>query len=167
LEDHHGQSWDRFSVYLTIGDKHLRELESLVLRITKPTGNKQKGKFGRSENLRRQLARDIKLKQREELYGIIGRALPESTRPQRAAKNGRIPILTKYLSKPCKLKLTYKGKKYRGSVRRDGCIRVGRVAYTSPSTAAAAIIKRPVDGWYYWRFERAPGDWVRLNELRK
>ena len=31
LKDRHGQSWDRFSVYLTIGDNHLRELEALIL----------------------------------------------------------------------------------------------------------------------------------------
>src|SRR5436189_827854 len=45
LKDHHGQSWDRFSVYLTIGDQHLKELECLILRITKPRGNKVKGNF--------------------------------------------------------------------------------------------------------------------------
>jgi hypothetical protein len=28
LRDRHAQRWDTFSVYLTIGDKHLRELES-------------------------------------------------------------------------------------------------------------------------------------------
>ncbi len=45
LKDRHHDSWDRFSVYVTIGDSHLRELESLILRIVKPPGNKQKGKF--------------------------------------------------------------------------------------------------------------------------
>jgi len=30
LNDHHRSSWDRFSVYFTIGDKHLKELETLV-----------------------------------------------------------------------------------------------------------------------------------------
>jgi len=38
LKDRHGHSWDRFSVYLTIGDNHLRELESLLLRIVKTPG---------------------------------------------------------------------------------------------------------------------------------
>ena len=33
LRDRHQSSWDRFSVYLTIGDSHLKELESLVLRV--------------------------------------------------------------------------------------------------------------------------------------
>jgi len=53
LNDRHGQSWDRFSVYLTIGDEHLKELESLILRIVKPKGNKVKGKFAKSQDLRR------------------------------------------------------------------------------------------------------------------
>src|SRR3989304_219215 len=60
LKDRHGQSWDRFSVYLTIGDSHLRKLEALILRTMGPTGNKQKGKFARSEDLRRRFRRDIK-----------------------------------------------------------------------------------------------------------
>src|SRR5579872_6150739 len=42
LKDHHANSWDRFSVYLTIGDSHLRELEALAVRIVRPKGNKQK-----------------------------------------------------------------------------------------------------------------------------
>jgi hypothetical protein len=37
LSDRHAGKWDRFSVYLTIGGKHLRELETLLLRVIKPT----------------------------------------------------------------------------------------------------------------------------------
>ena len=44
LKDRHHESWDRFSVYLTIGDSHLRELESLILRIVKPSDKNQQGK---------------------------------------------------------------------------------------------------------------------------
>ena len=36
-------------MYLTIGDSHLKELESLILRTVKPTGNSQTGKFIKSE----------------------------------------------------------------------------------------------------------------------
>ena len=39
MRNQHGQRWDRFSVYLTIGDRTLRELEALLLRIVKPKGN--------------------------------------------------------------------------------------------------------------------------------
>ncbi len=41
LKDRHQDSWDTFSVYITISDGHLRELEALILRIIKPPGNKQ------------------------------------------------------------------------------------------------------------------------------
>jgi hypothetical protein len=63
--DRHSELWDRFSVYLTIGDRHIKEMESLLLRITRPVGNKQIGKFVRCENLVRRFARDIKTLQRE------------------------------------------------------------------------------------------------------
>src|SRR6266852_3925023 len=73
LKDHHGHSWDRFSVYFTIGEKHLKELETLILRLTgKPPGNKNKGKFKSSENLKRALKRDMKRYQRDELMTLIG-----------------------------------------------------------------------------------------------
>ena len=42
LKDRHRNLWDRFSVYITIGDQHMKELESIVLRISKPSGNKVK-----------------------------------------------------------------------------------------------------------------------------
>src|SRR5690242_9157663 len=45
LNDHHHDSWDTFSIYFTIGDRHMPELESLVLRMTQPPGNRQLGTF--------------------------------------------------------------------------------------------------------------------------
>ena len=39
LRDRHAGTWDSFSVYLTVGDQHLHELETLILRIIKPKGN--------------------------------------------------------------------------------------------------------------------------------
>lgn len=36
LRDRHSGSWDRFSAYLTLGNQHLKELESLILRISQP-----------------------------------------------------------------------------------------------------------------------------------
>ncbi len=72
LNDRHQDSWDRFSFYLTIGDSHLRELESLILRIVKPPGNKQKGKFAKSEDLRRRFKRDWYVEMRLKLGNLLG-----------------------------------------------------------------------------------------------
>lgn len=33
LRDRHADTWDRFSIYLTKSDKHLKELETLAIRI--------------------------------------------------------------------------------------------------------------------------------------
>jgi hypothetical protein len=68
-------------VYLTIGDQHIKELESLMLRIMQPKGNKVKGGLGRSENLRRRFARDIKLLQSRELKDILGQLVEVSIKP--------------------------------------------------------------------------------------
>ncbi|MBI3696535.1 MAG: hypothetical protein HY238_17055 [Acidobacteria bacterium] len=56
----------------------------------------------------------------------------------------------------------------RARVRRDGRIRFARKAYFSPSAAGSAALRgRPCNGWVFWQYERAPGDWVPLDELRK
>ena len=74
LKDHHGKSWDRYSGYLTVsGDVHLRELEALILRIVKPIGNKQKGKFPKADDLRRSFDRAMMLHQQTERRRILGR----------------------------------------------------------------------------------------------
>jgi hypothetical protein len=73
VRDRHGESWDRFSVYFTIGDQHLKEMESFILRIVKLKGNKVKGKFAKSRDLRRQFARDIRSEYRKEFALLLGR----------------------------------------------------------------------------------------------
>jgi hypothetical protein len=167
LKDHHGQSWDRFSVYLTIGDQHLKELESLVLRIVKPKGNEVKGKFAKSQDLRRKFARDIRLIQRQELDRVMGRIRLVADDEGPSDDGRRAPVMAAYLTMPTRLRAFYKGKTLRAHVRRDGRIRFAKNVYNSPSAAAIAAVKHSCDGWHFWKYERAPDDWVRLNELRK
>lgn len=52
VKDRHANAWDFFSMYLTVEEEHLRELEALVLRITMPSGNRSKTKFSKSQDLR-------------------------------------------------------------------------------------------------------------------
>ena len=169
LKDRHGESWDRFSVYVTIGDSHLRELESLLLRIVKTKGNKQKGKFAKSEDLRRNFARDAKRSWQIEMQDLLGLpAARHTTLQPPAATAGRSPILAAYISGPLKLRARCKGETLHATVARAGTIRFNGKVYTSPSLAGAAARKyRTCNGWTFWQYERAPGDWVLLNELRK
>ena len=170
LKDRHGASWDRFSVYLTIGDHHLRELEALILRTVKPSGNKQKGKFARSDDLRRHFRRDIKRSVLAEVDGLFAEYCPSRRQREAAceAAEGRTPALAEFISRPMKLRGRYKGATLVARVRRDGSVRFGGKVFMSPSLAAAAACKRRTcNGWKFWQYERAPGDWVLLDELRQ
>jgi hypothetical protein len=168
LRDRHQNSWDRFSVYLTIGDSHLKELESLLLRIVKPTGNKQKGKFIKSEDIRRRFARDVRSHQHAELISLLGKQILEEEEEEGRFFEGRKPILAKHITGPMKLRTRFKGKTLTARVKRNGLIRFRGKVYSSPSVAGAVACKRRTcNGWTFWKYERAPGDWVRLNELRK
>ncbi|MBP7274604.1 MAG: GIY-YIG nuclease family protein [Kiritimatiellae bacterium] len=169
LSDRHGQSWDRFSVYLTIGDHHLRELEALILRVVKPKGNKQKGKFAKSEDLRRRFRRDIKRCVLADLDGLFDDVCkPHKTRESAAPQDGRKAILADYISGPMILKARYKGRTIVARVRRNGSILMAGAVYTSPSVAGARVCnRRSCNGWKFWKYERAPGDWVLLDALRR
>jgi hypothetical protein len=165
LSDKHAGQWNRFSVYLTIGDKHLRELETLILHVVepRPEGNSKIGKFARSEDLRARLARDIRQRNREKLDHIVGR----SEETIRMVLPGPMPPLCPYVKKVFRLRGRSKGKTFHASVRDDGSIRLQGKVYASPTAAAEAATQYSVDGWLFWKYERAPGDWVPLDELRK
>jgi hypothetical protein len=169
LKDRHHGSWDRFSVYLTIGDSHLRELESLILRIVKPPGNKQKGKFANSEDLRRRFKRDWYTKMRLQLNDLLGKQPKVVFRKKTEAKtDGRKPVLADYPSAPKTLRAHYQGKTFWAYVRKTGVIWFDGKHFTSPSQAGQWAVKRPTcNGWTFWQYQRAPGDWVYLDHLRK
>ena len=170
LSNRHGGSWDRFSVYLTIGDDHMKELESLLLRIVKPVGNCRGGEFARSQDLLPQLEDDIRASQKRELDALVGRRANATPRPRQPAAplTGRQPVLAEHVSSRMRIKGRFKNRTHRAWVRRDGSIRFDGQVYNSPSTAAARACGRDrCNGWRFWTYERAPGDWVRLTELRR
>jgi hypothetical protein len=175
LRDRHRALWDRFSVYLTIGEHHIKEMESLLLRILRPPGNKQGGKFMRCENLNKKLARDIKTLQRETLASILGEQRRAIAGPDSADDR---PVLAPYVA-------LIRGNRLRGyrartrghgqpifvkaRVREDGLIIVQGAAgrrFNSPSMAAQHVLGHNANGWEFWQYERSPGEWVRLSHLR-
>lgn len=168
LRDKHGESWDRFSMYLTVGDDHIKELESLVLRIVRPSGNRQGGKFAKAQNLRREFTRRVKqdaAAHLSDLLGVESRRQPVVVRSRPASK----VVLASYVSRPMRLRARYKGKVLKARVLSNGVISFAGKRFQSPSMAACAALphRRAINGWHFWTYERAPGDWVRLRELRK
>lgn len=167
LKDRHASTWEKFSVYLTITDSHLRDLESLLLRIASPKGNKQTGRFLRSQDVKPLFKRRIRQAQNRELDDLVGDSSKEAVIVRVKKVGGRKPVLASYVSKRFAIRWRYKGKLRKATVRRDGTIWYRGKRFTSPSVAAGAIAGHGVDGWYVWKYERAPGEWVLLNELRK
>lgn len=121
LRDRHRNLWDRFSVYLTIGNDYIKELESLILRISKPIGNKVKGKFKHSDNLFRLFAKDIRGVQKKGLNQILGREMTSLVLEGKSQK-GRKTTLARYIQKRLRIRAKYKGKIYKALVRRDGMV---------------------------------------------
>ena len=156
--------WDRFSVYLTARDEHIKELESLILRIVVPTGNRTGGRLARSKDLRpaiHRLIAESDADNRKTLMGEKRRSRPpgQTGKKETGAPKG-------LLGKRRSLRGSRKGWEYRATLRPDGTIKYGQRIFPSPSAAAAAAVGRACNGWTFWRYRDGSGDWVPLRSLR-
>jgi len=169
LKDRHAQTWDNFSVYFTINDSHLHELETLLLKIAAPKGNKQSGNFMNSDNLKPRFKKQVDIAWKRKRAVLLG---DEDEKPglkpkREVTEKGRKPVLAGYFSKRKEIRMRYKNKTYKASIKKDGAISYGGKIYYSPSMAASAIKKRAANGWTNWKYEQAPGYWVLIDTLRK
>jgi len=178
LRDRHAGKWNSFSMYFIRSERHLRDLESLAIRIAYPKGNKARGKFGGVPDLRKMLRRKMLHNARQEIDAMVGRALQPVdsvpfSRTFRKPRKGRCdavhaPVLGGVLVDRT-LRMRYRGKEYRAWINRSGTIRLKHTGelFDSPSGAAKAIRKRESDGWYWWEFKNDHGEWHRLRDLRR
>ena len=174
LRDRHVGRWDNFSVYLTLDSAYMKELESLIIRIAMPGGNRNRGKFARSQDLLRALRGNIAKRQADELDGLFrghigtNRTRSGAVGPARSGRSQGTPMLARWIDGPMKLRRDYKGRRYSASVRRDGTIIVRGTAgrFNSPSLAARAVVGRRVNGWTFWKYKAGPGNWAPLTQLR-
>jgi len=181
LRDRHMKTWNKFSIYLTTSSENLKDLESLFLRIFKPIGNNKVGKFLKAKNLKRSInakIRELQVVERKTLMGeyIVGEHSKRCYQEQNSGGN-KIAVLARYSKKKFRIRMIYKGKIYIAHVRKDGIIsfdansaafiRLKGKLFKSPSGAGKALTERTCDGWRRWKYERSPGEWVLLDELRK
>ena len=168
LKDRHAKTWDTFSVYLAIKDSHLSELETLILKIASPKGNKISGKFIKSQNLKPRFKKCISTAQHIELDSLLGNKKEQHIKSRGIKRiDGRIPVLAEYVTKRFRIRFRFKGKLHKATVRKNGTISYKGNIYLSPSLAGHAVMGHTANGWKVWQYERAPGDWVILDNLRK
>lgn len=139
----------------------------MVLRIADPKGNRQKGKFHRADDLRNRFRRQIAEFQKAELDMLFASKERSDRFKREVIAEGREPGLKPYAKKGFRIRFDYKGKRYVAGVRRGGKINYKGKLFTSPSLAAAAITRHPMSGWRCWKYQRSPGEWALIDELRK
>jgi hypothetical protein len=167
VKDRHGLSWDNFSIYLTINDRHIKELEALLLRIAHPSGNKQTGTPAGSQNIRRSIMGAIRRKQDEEVSTLFDRRPSSREVTSRKAAPAHDPVLLRLLLRGGRLRGVNKGKIHHARARKNGTVRFNGHSYSSLSSAAQAAMKRPTNGWWFWQVERGKRNWVRMRVIRQ
>lgn len=173
LKDKHKGKWDRFSLYIMKKEEQIREVESLLVRIAEPKGNRVRGRLGRSRNLVRELQRAVKQQQekdRNKIFGEKGKAKPKKPGMRLKKANGeRVERPLKGLLRDWqRIYASYKGKDYKARVLPSGSIKLNDKLYSSPSGAAKAIIDRgAVNGWNFWKYKDSSGNLVAIKHLRK
>ena len=170
LRDKHAGKWDKFSVYLIRKADHIRELESIVMRVADPAGNAARGRLPRAENLRPDLLKRIKAQQERQINSLLGgkaRGKVTHTRKPLKSRKGSSQSLAPYIKGGFRIRGQYKGKAFRATVYRSGTINFDGKLYNSPSMAGRAARGRSTNGWTFWRFKNKRGEWVKLDQLRR
>lgn len=167
LKDRHLASWTHFSLYLARREDHIHEIESLLVRIANPKGNRVIPRGRSTGALVKQLRNLIKARQREELAGLFS-AKHAVGRIERKKVLGGSSGLEGLVSKRTRLYRTYKGKEYKAILSPRGYISLAGKRYGSASAAAKAVIKRksPINGRAFWYIRNGSGDWVRLMDFK-
>jgi hypothetical protein len=168
LKDQHAKRWDRFSLYLTHTDEHLKELETLVVHISQPKGNVQRGKFARSRNLRPQLKQLLN----ENVTNILSSNKPVKKRKAKRKvvhvfAGPKSPPLKGLLAANSQLKAVFKKIERVAIVDDQGRIIIDGSVFNSPSAAATHVTKGPKDGWIFWKYQDENGTWLNIDKLRK
>jgi len=171
-KDRHQNKWTHFSLYIIRKEDHIKEIESLVLRIAFPQGNIVRGKLKQSKDLSPLLKRKLDDEWVKKRDGIIGK----KSRPAGKIRKGKINAdnaaitLKGLLRNYQRIYCQYKGKKYKAKVLPNGIIELipGKERFNSPSLAGIAVTKkRTMNGWMFWKYKDKNGKLVYIDKLRK
>lgn len=163
MKDRHLSQWTHFSLFLTTKSAYIDEIESILITLANPKGNKVKPRGRVNNKLKKMLLSLIKEEQKIERDAILG----INNKKKRQMKSTHRPSLKEYFSKSRPLARTYKGKDYSARLLKNGKIKFKNRIYESPSAAAKAIVTRStVNGWSFWYVKNEDGDWVKLSTLR-
>ena len=175
LRDKHAGRWNRFSLYLVRKVDHIKEIESLLLRIAGLAGNKQGGRLRKATNLEGELRRMMEKRQRAELDEIFSRAIRTQGTSARThgVAGARRPRISESLTAPRRGSSSESASTASTRARSSSwsCTRMAGSSSTASSTTVRSLLgRRPrkceTNGWTFWRV-RKDGEIVMLSKLRK
>lgn len=147
LKDRHHKKWDKFSLFIVNNEKHIGDLESLLITICEPKGNRQHP-HGKAVNLENDFKKRIDTYRQEQDALLFGRKLGAPAR------------------KTISLQTVYKGKKYTAKLLPNGNIVFNKKTFSSPSAAGRFITgKISNNGLLFWKGKDKKGKLVPLKKL--
>jgi hypothetical protein len=161
--------WTHFSLYIIRKEDHIKEIESLVLRIAYPKGNIVRGKLKKSKDLRPLLKSRLKDEWVKQLDGIIcNKNRPAGKiKKRKIKKTGERPLHGCFPEGKV-IYANYKGKEYKAWVYSNGRIKVKGKLFDSPSMAGISVTKKKtMNGWRFWKYKDKNGELVYIDQLRK
>ncbi|MBI5779186.1 MAG: GIY-YIG nuclease family protein [Planctomycetes bacterium] len=162
LKDRHKASWTNFSLYLLRDERHVNEMEALLIRIASPKGNRTRPK-GRSDGiLIKKLKGLVKEKQKQEFAEMFDLKV----KANKERSESKFSSLVGLVKKNTQLFQTYKGTEFKAMLTPKGKIMLKRKIYSSPSAAGKSIVKHGCNGWRFWYLKDRNGDVISLDELR-
>lgn len=165
LKDRHAASWTHFSLYLLRHADHVGEMESLLIRISDPRGNRVKPKGRADGAMLQKLKSMVQEKQREEFEEMFS-LKKKASKNRKTSKRGLTTSLEGLVSSKTTLFRTYKGKEYKAVLYPNGKIKFAGQYFESPSSAAKSIVRHGVNGWKFWYLRDDNNDIILLNDLR-
>lgn len=166
LKDRHKENWDSFSMYLTSDSGYLREIESLLLRVTMPTGNIAKGKLKGSVNLLKNFQADLKHQFKVELDFLTGKRQDRNLNIVRGKPKDNQTDLVSYGLHSVAIRGTHRGQVYKGRINKDGWVIIKNKRYPSLSAAASQTLGIAVNGWKFWKIQSKSKGWILADKLR-
>ena len=161
LKDQHAKKWDHFSVYLTTNWKHLKDLETILLRVHKPEGNRMKGHFIGGKDTKKELLRSFNANNKAEGLKMFGLDPKEGSIPKSVRKT-----ITGIAYAGTPLRGFYKSAIIKARLRKDGSVRVGDSIFSSLSAAASTTTGHPTNGRWFWCVQEKKGEWVRIRDAK-
>lgn len=171
-KDRHAGRWNLFSVYLTSKSAHIKPLESLLLRVYMPEGNRVRGKLPGARDGKRALAAAMRRHDAEKRAAALNHVRPadrtavrKRAKPASDSSEGRQDFGS-LLPSAITLRADYKGKRYTARARKNGEVVMNGRVYGSLSAAACAVTGGNSNGWQFWRYRSKGGEWLRMSALR-